>query len=128
MGSFSIWHWIVLIVILVGFFLPIIVGIVIMGPQKAIIIKHESSGLIRNGYVGYSWTYFFLGWLVPVIRGEIAVGLMHFALTLITFGLFQLVMPFLYNKQYMIRMLTSGWGLADSDVNNKIAKLKIGMA
>jgi len=46
---------------------------------------------------------------------------------LVTFGLFQLIMPFLYNKQYSTRLLNNSWSLNDSDERNAIARLKIGI-
>jgi hypothetical protein len=123
MGSFSIWHWLILLII----FSPIILGGLILGFQKKVLIKHAPSGLIKNGYVGWSWTYFFFGWLVPIFRGEIGVGVLHLVLTFFTCGIFQIVMSFLYNKQFMTRMLTNGWVLADTEEKNNFAKLKLRM-
>jgi len=39
--------------------------------------------------------------------------------------LFQLVMPFLYNKQYSIRLLTDSWVLSDSEEKNRLAEDKL---
>ena len=124
MGSFSIWHWLIVLLI----FSPVILGLAIMGPQKSVLIKHSASGLTKKGYFGYSWTYLLFGWLVPVIRGEIGVGVLHLVLTAFTFGIFQIVMPYLYNKQHMTRLLTSGWQLNDTPEINRTAQLKLGIA
>lgn len=124
MGSFSIWHWIVVILL----FSPFFIGLLLMGLQKRILIKHTQSGLIKSGYVGFCWTYWFFGWLVPVIRGEIGIGVLHLILTICTFGLFQIIMAFLYNKQFMTRHLTSGWVLSDTEELNTLAKTKLGIA
>ena len=124
MGSFSIWHWLIVLIM----FSPIIIGIATMGLQKAVLVKHQQSGLVKKGYFGYSWTYLLFGWLVPVIRGEIGVGVLHLVLTAFTFGIFQIVMPFLYNKQYMTRLLTSGWQLSDNEPVMTTARLKLGIA
>ncbi|CAG9252230.1 conserved membrane hypothetical protein [Paraburkholderia unamae] len=125
MGSLSIWHWLILPVLFL--FLPII-GLAVMGPQRRVWIKHQQSGLVRKGYVGYCWTYFFFGWLVPVFRGEIVVGVLHLILTSATLGFFQIVMPFLYNKQFMARQLMSGWQLSDDETVMAEARLKLGIA
>jgi hypothetical protein len=122
--SFSIWHWLILAIVLA----PFIFGFVLIGLQKKVRIQHTSSGIIKNGYVGWSWSYFIFGWCVPVVRGEIAVGLIHMALTFFTFGFFQIVMSFLYNKQYMTRMLTQGWVLADTPERNHFAMQKLNIA
>lgn len=122
MGSFSIWHWLILLLI----FSPFIIGIMTMGMQRSVPFKHAASGLTKNGYVGFCWTYMFFGWIVPVVRGEIGIGVLHLVLTLVSLGLFQLVMPFLYNRQHATRLLTSGWSLADMD--DADAKRRLGIA
>jgi len=124
MSSFSIWHWILLLIL----FSPVIIGFAVMGFQKTVLVKHQQSGLIKKGYFGFSWTYLLFGWLVPIFRGEVGIGLLHLALTAVTFGVFQIVMPFLYNKQYMTRLLTSGWQLSDEQAVMSAARLKLGIA
>jgi hypothetical protein len=78
--------------------------------------------------VGYAWTYFFFGFFVPIFRGEILIGFLHLIFSILTFGVFQIVMPFLYNKQHTVRLLTDGWKLSDTEENNTHAKTKIGIA
>jgi hypothetical protein len=124
MGSFSIWHWLVVLVVLL---LPVIIGIAVIGLQKKILLSHMESGLTKNGYVGFCWTYLIFGWIVPVVRGEIWIGVLHMILTAISLGLFQIIMPFLYNKQYTSRLLTSGWVLADIQEKNELARRKLGI-
>jgi len=124
MGSFSIWHWFIVLLI----FSPIILGLALMGLQKKVMVRHPQSGLTKKGYVGWSWTYFFFGWLVPIIRGEIGIGVLHLILTGVTLGIFQWIMSLLYNKQYMTRLLLNGWELDASDENYSLAKQKLGIA
>ncbi len=93
----------------------------------AILIKHHNSGLIKKGYYGFSWTYLFFGWFVPLFRGELGVAALHFFFSFITLGIWQIFFSFLYNKQYMTRMLTGGWRLAGSEDENRHAALKLGM-
>ena len=99
---------IIFIIIILIFFSPLILGLIFMGAQKKINLKHTNSGLNKPGYVGYCWTYFFFSFFVPIFRGEILIGVLHLIFSVVTFGLFQLVIPFLYNKQFTSRMLTSG--------------------
>jgi hypothetical protein len=91
----------------------------------AVLMRHSQSGLTRKGYVGFSWTYLFFGWFVPLFRGELVIAALHLLFTLVTGGLWQLIVCFLYNRQYMTRMLTSGWTLADSDGRNALAAAKL---
>ena len=109
------------------FFSPLIIGIIALGWQKKIKVKHNESGILKNCFVGYSWTYFFFGFFVPIFRGEISIGVFHLIFSVVTFGIFQLIMPFLYNKQYSTRLLNNSWSLYDSEENNLIAIKKIGI-
>ena len=118
---------IIFLIIILIFFSPLILGLIFMGAQKKINLKHTNSGLNKPGYVGYCWTYFFFSFFVPIFRGEILIGVLHLIFSVVTFGLFQLVIPFLYNKQYTSRMLTSGWELSDTEENMQVARLKLGI-
>lgn len=95
--------YIIFLGILLLFLSPLILGLIFMGGQKKTKIKHQESGLEKNAYTGYAWAYFF-------------------------FGIFQIIMPFLYNKQHTVRLLTDGWKLSDTEENNTHAKTKIGIA
>ena len=115
------------LIIVVLFFSPLILGLIFMGPQKGVNLKHSNSGVNKSGYTGYCWTYFFFGFFVPIFRGEILIGVLHIIFSVVTLGLFQLIIPFLYNKQYTTRLLTDGWELNDTEANNQRARLKIGI-
>jgi len=121
MFEFAIWHWVIFLIIIS----PVILGIAVLGLQKNVRLIHSSSGLVKDGYVGYSWTYLVFGWFVPMFRGELVIGVVHFVFTLISAGLSQLFFPFIYNRQYMTRMLTSGWQLDSSDSNYELAKRRL---
>jgi hypothetical protein len=90
-------------------------------------IKHKESGMMKIGGYGFCWTYFFFGFFVPIFRGELGVGALHLLFTCVTFGVWQLIACFIYNKQYMTRMLTSGWELAGTEEENRAAKLALGI-
>ena len=127
MSSFSLTHWILLLII-ISPFVAIVLGISIMGLQKRVLIKHTQSSIVKSGYIGYCWTYLFFGWIVPIFRGEIGISALHLLFTLITVGLFQFVMSFLYNKQFMIRHLTNGYELSDEETVNLMARKRLGIA
>ena len=91
-------------------------------------IKHSASGMIKTSLYGFSWTYLFFGWFVPLFRGELGVGALRLLFTFFTFGLWQLIVCSLYNRQYMTRMLTSGWVLAGTDQDNIKARAILNIA
>jgi hypothetical protein len=92
-----------------------------------VIIQNPNNGLTRMGYFGFSWTYLLFGWWVPLIRGELGVAALHLIFTLITFGLWQFIVAFLYNKQYMIRMLEKGYILKDEPAVMARARAVLGI-
>jgi hypothetical protein len=117
----TFWIWILLLIV----FSPLILGIMLFGLQKKVRIIHTVSGIAKDGYIGFSWTYLLFGWFVPLIRGEIGIGVLHLVITFVSFGLSQLIFPFLYNRQYMNRMLTSGWALDTNDPFYELAREKL---
>ncbi len=92
-----------------------------------VMMKNPSTGLIKKGFFGYSWTYLLFGFWVPLIRGELGVAALHLVFSFVTFGLWQFVVSFLYNKQYTSRLISQGYRLADTPSLNTLAAGKIGI-
>jgi len=63
-----------------------------------------------------------------MFRGEIAMGLLHFLFSLITFGVFQFIWSFLYNKQHLTRLMSGGWALDETADNYPEVKNRLGIA
>ena len=95
---------------------------------KRVQLIQPETGLMKSGYYGFSWTFLFFGWFVPIFRGELFISLLHFVITVFTFGLWQVIIAFLYNKQYMTRMLEKGYVLNDTEEVNEAARRKLGIA
>ena len=94
---------------------------------KRVALIHPQSGLMKPGFYGFSWTYLFFGWFVPLFRGELGVAALHLLFTLVTLGLWQLIIAFLYNKQYMTRLLEKGYELNDDENIMAAARMKLGI-
>jgi hypothetical protein len=114
----SLYHWLIFAILAS----VVVAGALLLGLQKPVGIVHTDSGLIKTGYIGYSWTYLIFGWFVPLVRGELGVAVLHLVITVVSAGLSQLIFAFIYNRQYMNRMLTSGWRLDPTDFNYELAK------
>ena len=91
-----------------------------------VMMKNPNNGLIRKGYVGFSWTYLFFGGLVPLFRGEIGTGVLHIILSTFTLGISNIIFCFLYNKQFMHRLIEKGFRFNDLPATNEHAARKIG--
>jgi len=95
---------------------------------KRVALIHPQTGVMKTGFYGFSWTFLFFGWFVPLFRGELLIALLHFAITVITIGIWQLIFAFLYNKQYTTRLLEKGYVLNDTEVVNEEARQRLGIA
>ena len=60
--------------ILLLIFSPMIIGTLVLGWQKKIKVKHNESGIQKNCFVGYSWTYFFFGFFFQEIAAPGSFG------------------------------------------------------
>ena len=112
----------------IGHYAPNVFYLTIGLMAHKINIKHKESGMVKTGFYGFSWTYLLFGWFVPLFRGELVVGALHLLFTIVTLGLWQFIVCFLYNKQYMTRMLTSGWVLDGSDSDKVLAGTALGVS
>jgi hypothetical protein len=120
-------------------------------------VRHQTSGLVKVGYYGFSWTYLIFTFLVPLFRGEIKIAITHFFLSILTFfaGLliltsdvlliflppniegnlpseiavvaWQIVEAFMYNKQYTTRLLEKGYVLMDDEATMHAASRSLGI-
>ena len=86
-------------------------------------MTNSKTGITKEGYIGFSYSYFFLGifnmgWLVPLYRGELLLALVclvihvltlpFWVITAVVFGLF-------FNKYYTLKLIEEGYTFSDSD-------------
>jgi hypothetical protein len=82
-------------------------------------LKQQTTGLVKEVKVGFSWTSLFFGILVPLIRGDWKWTIIYFFVTPATFGLFWVIFPFFYNKSYLKGLIESkGYVPADDIAKN----------
>ena len=95
-------------------------------------LKHKDTGIIKNGYFGFSWTTFFFGFFPALFRSDFITFIGGFIilviLALATFGvgalIAQLIWAFMYNKYYTLKLLEKGYVFSDSpEVNRQAANL-----
>ena len=120
MTTFFVWNWIVPLV----YCFPAFLGIFVF-TQRPVRLRNTTGGVVKVGRLGWSWTYLYFGFWVPLFRSEIGIAALHLLFTLVTFGLFQPVWSFLYNKQQMTRLLTSGWEVDDSEEVRQFVRRKL---
>ena len=91
-----------------------------------IVLKHRESGLMKECVTGFSWTTFFFGLFVPLVRGDLKWAAIVFVLGMIigipTFGIgtfgVHTVFAFFYNKIYIRNLMERGFVPADETSRN----------
>jgi hypothetical protein len=94
---------------------------------KIVKMKHPETGLVKRGFIGFSWTTLFFGGFPALFRGDIKVGLFVFVLNILSFFLAGIIWAFFYNRSYTTRLVERGYKFADGDAVNALARSKIGV-
>ena len=93
-----------------------------------VMMKHPQTGLIKKGFVGFSWTTFFFGGFPALFRGDFLMGVVFIVLAVFTAGLSNIIVAFFYNKQFTTKLVEQGYQFADSEAVNSLARAKLGVA
>jgi hypothetical protein len=106
--------------------LPIILKVCGIG-AKRVAMKNATTGQLKSGFYGFSWTYFLFGWWVPLLRGELGVAALHLLFSIVTLGIWQVIVSFMYNRQFTGRLLDAGYVFVDKPILNDAAAHAIGV-
>lgn len=98
-------------------------------------MKHKDTGIMKDGYFGFSWTTLLFGFFPALFRSDFITFLGGFIITLIlglaTYGIAWLVIgiiwAFMYNKNYTRKLLEQGYIFADSEYKNIEAAEALGI-
>lgn len=80
-------------------------------------LLNQSNGAVKEVKVGFSWTTFFFGFLVPLFRGDLKWAAIMIVLSIalgvptagIGSGVVGIVFSFMYNKFYTKDLLAKGY-------------------
>lgn len=126
MGESAAGGFVILIFLVIFGLIPFILKLCGVG-AKRVTMKNATTGQIKSGFFGFSWTYFFFGWWVPLLRGELGVAALHFLFSIITFGIWQIIVSFMYNRQYTNRLIEAGYRFFDTPQINERAAEWVGV-
>ncbi len=82
---------------------------ILRGKFYMIVKLVNSEGQLRTAKVGFSWTTFFFGFLVPIFRGDAKWAVIMFVASILTLFLAQIVLSFTYNGTYVRELLSKGY-------------------
>ncbi|MBP2629516.1 MAG: hypothetical protein H6Q70_144 [Firmicutes bacterium] len=91
-----------------------------------ITLKNKNTGLVKECPTGYSWTTFFFGVFVPLLRGDLKWAAILFFISLLigipTLGFGSLlvgpVFAYFYNKIFIKAMIEKRYTYADEDTKS----------
>lgn len=86
------------------------------------ILRNEQTGIVKVVKQGFSWTVFFFGFFVPLIRGDMKYAAIMFLSAMVTFGLSGFVFAFKYNQFYTNDLLEKGYRFQDNMQNDFVAQ------
>lgn len=92
-------------------------------------LQQKETGLIKSGYIGFSWTTVFFGAFPALVRGDfltfIGLALAFAIISALTAGvgglLAAIVWAFFYNEYYTKKLIEKGYMLADTEERNRVA-------
>ena len=90
-------------------------------------MENPNTGAIKQAPVGFSWTCVFFGFFVPMTRGHWGGAFVWFLLAVITLGLANFVLIFIYNKQYLNYLIGQGFKVKGSPTDLRIVEEKLGV-
>ena len=99
-------------------------------------MKHEATGLMKDGFYGFSWTTLIFGGFPALFRGDFITFIGLFVILVILavatagFGAFlgMLVWAFMYNKYYTRKLIERGFRFNSSPEENQRAAAAIGVS
>lgn len=89
-------------------------------------LKNPNTGQLRAAPVGFSWTTFFFGIFVPLLRKDLVMVLVMLVLGIVTFGIAFLVFPFIYNKIYLKGLLKRGYRVSSGTLDPELVEHRLG--
>lgn len=100
-----------------------------------IALKHKETGIVKDGFYGFSWTTLFFGFFPALFRSDFITFIGGFVVSvivaLVTFGIgaffINLIWAFMYNKYYTRKLLERGYVFSGSDGDNAIAASALGV-
>jgi hypothetical protein len=75
-------------------------------------MRHRQNGIYKDGFIGFSWTYLFFGFFVPLLRGHYRYALYHFLIFVFSgplVPLVQFILAFKLNRWYTLDLIEQGY-------------------
>lgn len=103
---------------------------------RIVMLRHKESGIIKKGFIGFSWTTAFFGTFPALFRGDFICFIGGFVVLVILgvmtagigSGIAMFIWAFFYNSWYTKRLLERGYVLNDTDQMNQEARFRLRIA
>lgn len=85
-------------------------------------LSHSQSGMLKTAPIGFSWTTFFFGPFPALFRGDLKWFFIMLIVEVCTFWVANfIIFGAIYNKRYLVDLLSSGFVPADDHSRNVLA-------
>lgn len=80
----------------------------------AVVVNLEKNGMVNQAPIGFSWTTLFFGFFVPLFRGDWVWFIIMLLVGMLSLGVVNIILCFIYNRIYVTKLIENGWRPADS--------------
>ncbi len=84
-----------------------VIGAIIAGPTR--FYKNEATGQVKVLRKGFSFTYYFFGFWVPMVRGDLVSFFIALAIDIFSLGTARFIYVFIINRTYVNKLLKDGY-------------------
>ncbi|MGX6591733.1 HrgC protein [Cetobacterium ceti] len=76
--------------------------------------------ILKKGFIGFSWTTFFFGFFVPLLRGDWLWFILILIAQWFSYGFASIVMAFFYNKLYTRKLIEKDGFIPADDYSRQL--------
>lgn len=90
-------------------------------------MQQPSTGIVKKGFYGFSWTTLFFGGFPAIFRGDLVEGILVLVANFLTFGVAGIIWAFVYNKRYTLKLINQGYKFSADEAAITLAKSNLGI-
>lgn len=85
-------------------------------------IRLRKGYLKKKGYIGFSWTTLFFGFIIPLVRGDWKWSAIMFGLGFVSGGFSNIIFAFMYNEIHVREILEKEEFIPESNLDEELLK------
>lgn len=94
---------------------------------SVIMMQNPTTGIVKKGFYGFSWTTLFFGGFPAIFRGDLVEGVLVLVANFLSCGIAGIIWAFVYNKRYTLKLIQQGYKFSADNASISMAKSKLGI-